>query len=223
MANLTFGQLEQLWISAGGPSAWAPTMAGVALAESDGDPAATNPSGATGLWQIEWPLHEGVTPGATSQAALEDPATNAAAAVAILGGGPGITAWEGDPVGQLAQNGVPLSLQAAEQATQAAGHSTADAVDPTGLAGQAAGTVENEAVDVVEGPISLIPGVGGAGNFVSDADATLKALSSTAFWERVGMGALGVGLVVAGLAVFFGSTGKGQKTISDAAVAGLAA
>jgi hypothetical protein len=50
--DYSYGQLEQLWINAGGSTALAPLMAAIALAESSGDPRAYNPSGATGLWQI---------------------------------------------------------------------------------------------------------------------------------------------------------------------------
>jgi Transglycosylase SLT domain len=50
--DYTYSQLEQLWVSAGGP-AWAETSAAtVAECESGGNPNAYNPSGATGLWQI---------------------------------------------------------------------------------------------------------------------------------------------------------------------------
>ena len=52
MATYDYGQLEQLWIQAGGPRAVAPLMAAIAMAESSGNPNAKNPSGASGLWQI---------------------------------------------------------------------------------------------------------------------------------------------------------------------------
>lgn len=85
MADLTFAQLEQLWTGAGGKTIFAPLMAAVAEVESSGNPQASNPSGATGLWQIEWPLYRGIVPAATSQQALYDPQTNAAAAVKLSG------------------------------------------------------------------------------------------------------------------------------------------
>jgi hypothetical protein len=85
MADLTFSQLEQLWTSAGGSKVFAPLMAAVAEVESGGNTQALNPSGATGLWQIEWPLHKGITPAVTSQQALYNPQVNAAAAVALAG------------------------------------------------------------------------------------------------------------------------------------------
>jgi hypothetical protein len=52
MAKLSGPQLTQLALNAGFPPADAQTAAAVALAESGGDPNATNPSGAKGLWQI---------------------------------------------------------------------------------------------------------------------------------------------------------------------------
>ena len=58
MTVLTFAQLEGVWIQAGGDPAKAPLMAAIALAESSGDPEATNPTDnngtqtSWGLWQI---------------------------------------------------------------------------------------------------------------------------------------------------------------------------
>jgi hypothetical protein len=85
VANLTFTQLEQLWTAAGGSKIFAPLMAAVAEVESSGNPDAYNPSGATGLWQIEWPLYQNIVPAASSQQALYDPQVNAAAAVRLSG------------------------------------------------------------------------------------------------------------------------------------------
>lgn len=50
--DLSFGQLESLWVSAGGPSYAASAAASVAECESGGNPNAYNPSGASGLFQI---------------------------------------------------------------------------------------------------------------------------------------------------------------------------
>lgn len=85
MTTYTFAQMEQLWENAGGSKTFAILMAAVGTVESGGRSDATNPSGATGIWQIEWPLHKGIVPGATSQQALMDPQVNAAAAVALAG------------------------------------------------------------------------------------------------------------------------------------------
>jgi len=83
VADYTFSQLMGLWEQAGGSKGFAGLMAGVAEVESGGNPNALNPSGATGLWQIEWPLHEGITPAVTSQQALYNPQINARAAVVL--------------------------------------------------------------------------------------------------------------------------------------------
>lgn len=85
MTTWTYAQLMGIWINNGGATAMAPLMAAVAEVESGGNDQATNPSGATGLWQIEWPLHQGIVACATSQAALLDPNCNAKAAIAISG------------------------------------------------------------------------------------------------------------------------------------------
>jgi Transglycosylase SLT domain len=85
VANYTFTQLEALWTGAGGSKVFAPLMAAVAEVESSGNPDAYNPSGATGLWQIEWPLYQGIVPAASTQQALYDPQVNAAAAVKLSG------------------------------------------------------------------------------------------------------------------------------------------
>src|SRR5215469_8572358 len=63
---LTYGQLEGLWIAAGGPKDAASTMAAIAIRESGGQPWAnnyhdTNGAGGTqtswGLWQISNGTH----------------------------------------------------------------------------------------------------------------------------------------------------------------------
>ena len=82
MGSLSYGQLEQLWNNAGGNRALAPLMAAIALAESGGNPNATNPTdnGGTqtswGLWQISNGTH-----GQPAQNILS-PAVNAQQAVA---------------------------------------------------------------------------------------------------------------------------------------------
>jgi hypothetical protein len=69
MADYTYGQLETLWTNAGGSKALAPLMAAIALAESGGNPQATNPddNGGTqtswGLWQISNGTHDQPAPG----------------------------------------------------------------------------------------------------------------------------------------------------------------
>jgi hypothetical protein len=71
----SYGQLEALWIQAGGSQALAPLMAAIAEAESSGNPTAENPSGATGLWQILGAVNPADQPN------LTDPTVNAKEAV----------------------------------------------------------------------------------------------------------------------------------------------
>jgi Transglycosylase SLT domain len=85
VTTYSFSQLEQLWLNAGGSPTFKVLMAAVAEIESGGRSDALNPSGATGIWQIEWPLHKGIVPAATSQQALYDPQVNAEAAVKLSG------------------------------------------------------------------------------------------------------------------------------------------
>ena len=104
--DYSIAQLEALWIQAGGNPAVAYNMARIAIAESSGNPDAYNPSGATGLWQIEYPGSDvlGYTP-----AQLDNPLDNAKAAVALYnqsGYGP----WAADPVGaSLLASGGPIN------------------------------------------------------------------------------------------------------------------
>jgi|SRR5712664_931853 len=82
MTAYTYAQLEQLWINNGGPKAAAPVAAAVALAESGGNTAATNPTDnngtqtSWGLWQISNGTHAQPVPN------ILDPNVNAAQAVA---------------------------------------------------------------------------------------------------------------------------------------------
>jgi hypothetical protein len=65
---LTYGELEALWIKAGGSKAMAPLMAAIAMAESSGYPTAYNPTDnngtqtSWGLWQISNGTHSSPGP-----------------------------------------------------------------------------------------------------------------------------------------------------------------
>lgn len=93
MADYSYGQLEQLWISAGGSRALAPLMAAIALAESGGNPAANNTTDnngtqtSWGLWQVSDGTHN--WPGSADP---NVPANNAKYAVAKYQS-QGLTAW----------------------------------------------------------------------------------------------------------------------------------
>lgn len=108
MTHYTLGQLEQLWVKNGGNRGWAPLMAAVAIAESRGNPTAAynttthlggqtkngNPGrqGATGLWQLEWPLWARAA-GATSRTQLYTPNLNARLAVKAWNTSLGTSNW----------------------------------------------------------------------------------------------------------------------------------
>jgi hypothetical protein len=88
----TYAQLEGLWINNGGSASLAPIMAAIALAESRGNPAATNATdnGGTqtswGLWQISDGTHSQPVPN------ILDPNVNAAQAVKKVKS-QGLQAW----------------------------------------------------------------------------------------------------------------------------------
>jgi hypothetical protein len=87
--NLNFYQIEAIWIAAGGDPSQASNAAAIALAESGGNPDAVGDNGdSIGLWQIDTYYHPSY-----SKSALTNPATNAAAAIAISGNGGNWTPW----------------------------------------------------------------------------------------------------------------------------------
>lgn len=95
-AKFSFAQMEGLWDSAGGDPKLAPLMAAIGENESGGYTGAWNSTGATSLWQIEYP---GSTPPGVTREQLFNPMTNAKAAVKLSGNTlSGIESnWAGDP------------------------------------------------------------------------------------------------------------------------------
>lgn len=82
LSDFSQSDLQSLWVQAGGDSAVAPLMSAIAMAESGGNPQATNSSsGACGLWQIH-PCQNGAY----------DPMTNAQMAVGKYNS-QGLAAW----------------------------------------------------------------------------------------------------------------------------------
>ncbi len=146
MSQLTFAQIEQLWVANGGSPTWAPTMAAVAIVESGGNTAVINDDPGTGdysvgLWQINYygDLLQSRTAEFGSPANLQaDPNAQATAAISLLGTGAGITNWEGDAVGkQVLGLGAPLTQQQAAYYSelQGAGGSGGVATTAAGVAG----------------------------------------------------------------------------------------
>lgn len=97
MTNLTYAQLEGVWLQAAAGTkydtqAWAALMAAIALAESSGNADATNPTdnGGTqtswGLWQISLGNHNEPSPN------WNNPVTNAQLAIGKLNS-QGLSAW----------------------------------------------------------------------------------------------------------------------------------
>jgi hypothetical protein len=129
LATYTYAQLEGLWEQAGGSAALAPLMAAIALAESSGNPDATNPTDnngtqtSWGLWQISDGTHNQPVPG------ILNPLTNAQQAVAKIKS-QGLSAWgtyDSGAYKQFLQGNVPASAvpPAASGSTPAAGGTAA--------------------------------------------------------------------------------------------------
>jgi len=104
VTQLTFGQIEDLWIANGGSPGWAPLAAGIAMAESGGDPGALNNNSSTGdysvgLWQINYfgSLLAPRTASYGSPSTLQaDPNAQARAAVALSNNGANWGPWRTD-------------------------------------------------------------------------------------------------------------------------------
>lgn len=147
---LSFADLEQLWVQAGGDPRWAPTMAGIAWAESGGNPDAAYPgetiapgtgsaNDATGLWQIL-----GLPAGNFTAAELTNPLDNAKMAVAKFdqsegAGATGLDPWTGDAFVDAigGPNNGPVSREQAISTLEHLGApssflSGASSYDPTG-------------------------------------------------------------------------------------------
>lgn len=140
----SFGQLQSLWLQAGGNPTAAKVAAAVAMAESSGNPDATGPVGERGLWQIA------LSHGAQS---TYDPLGNARAAVAISNNGSNWKPWctaytdgacgtQGgvyDPLG--AGSPVGRALAAGGGGGVIPGGGTTGGVVPVGLTDPLSGTV----------------------------------------------------------------------------------
>lgn len=140
--------------------------------ESNGDAAAHNPSGATGLFQMMTPLHcgsYGIPSGSNCQAWLEDPSNNARAAKALYDAN-GWTPW-------ASSGGIPLPTD---------WDTTVTTKESSGLLGAAG----DAASSIVPDPIK------DAANSAADI---VKALFDPNTYLRLGKGALGAGLLGVGL------------------------
>lgn len=93
--HLSYAQMEQVWIQAGGSPAMAPLMAAIGEAESGGWAGATNPTDnngtqtSWGIWQISNGTHSSPAPGGAD---VYNPVENAKLAIAKLHS-QGLGAW----------------------------------------------------------------------------------------------------------------------------------
>ena len=176
---MDFAQIEQLWTSNGGDPRWAPLMAGIALAESGGNPQALNDNANTGdfsvgLWQINYfgNLAESRSQRYGTAGQLQrDPNKQAAAAIDLFGNNAaGIGNWRNDP---------------AYNAWVAAGMPQApDAATVQGWMGGANGTFDPNAQYGI-GPGAKIAGDGSGGS---------AATAGTCGSKGGGIGILGIHL-----------------------------
>lgn len=179
--SLTFGQLEQYWVKAGGSKAWAPTLAAITYFESGGVPDTIQqgyPAASTGwgLWQITSGTSE---PQVGTNYQLLNPLTNAKAALAKFKS-QGIGAWREDPAGDasLAQGGTPLTTAQAEALVRNAGY------------GSELKNVSNY------GGLSTTPGTGAP----TKATTTTATATTTSLWSSI-WGFLNPGLSLGGAAI----------------------
>lgn len=175
----SFAQLEQLWINAGGPRSIAPVMAAIALAESSGNPNATNKTDnggkqtSWGLWQISDGTHN------MPVANILDPNVNAQQAVKKYHS-QGLTAWGTYASGayrQYMKSGVTPDPNLPSGSTPVGGSN--GSAQQTGLIGDVGGAI-------------------GQG-FASAFTAIFKPFIEIAIWGTETM--LGVALMVAGFLI----------------------
>lgn len=207
-APLTFAQLEQLWTQAGGDPAWAPTMAGIAMEESSGNPTAWNNDPSTGdnsvgLWQINY---YGNLLGPRTQEygppqSMTQPLRNAQAAVHILGhNGSGLHAWTNDAVTQAAMAaGRPLT--AAQVNAILGGQPPGQVVGTGTAAGPAAALAAGAAPAGQSGfALGLPPGqpksAGGAFGWAQDLANSISYGAEFAGWSVLAGLVLAVGLML---------------------------
>src|SRR6266568_3902643 len=87
--SLSFTDRENLWIQAGGNPVVASIAAAISMAEdTSGDPNVVSPTNDVGLWQINLPSHPQY-----NVTELQDPLSNAKAAVAISNNGRNWNPW----------------------------------------------------------------------------------------------------------------------------------
>jgi hypothetical protein len=192
-----FDAIETDWENEGGSAASAPLAAGIALAESGGNPSAQNlndPNGGSfGLWQINGAHAPGgkATPSWISQ--IEDPGANAAEAVALSSDGTDWQPWTDDATWkQWVAAGSPPDPSAAtvQSWLSAAGASTGTGAPSDALTTAAAASTSGQA------GLNLNPLDGfGIGSSISSAVGDVEHFFAKALLVIAGLGLAGFGVV----------------------------
>lgn len=199
----SFTELEQLWEEAGGSAALAPYAAATAENESSGIVDASNPSGATGLWQIEYPDSD--VPGYSQEELLTNPLDNAKAAVALskdtlAGLVSNWTQYEGKTEAQVEAEA------AADQ--KAAGQAVSGAPTPNNANAGSAGTTGAAGTGTSGTPTTT--GTPGSDSTVNQGQS---AITSSGGWDPLGLLDDVTGLardVATVIDYVFGMFGRGQ-------------
>ncbi len=220
MTTYSFGQLEEIWIQGGGSKGMAPLMAAIAEVESGGNPDAENASGATGLWQIEWPLHQGIVPAANSRQALHNPLVNAQSAVKLSGNNPSVQPgspvydnwlqWEQPPTAYLAflqGNAGVAPASVTVTGAQSGGGGIFGAIDQ---AGQSIWSAFTAPVSLAESMTSVANSFGAIGAIAVDALKAFEWLFVPSHWVRIMAFGFGVGALAPGVWALM-RTGSGKS------------
>jgi Lysozyme like domain len=199
MANLTYAQLEGLWLATAagttyGTKPWAALMAAIAEAESGGNPDATNPDDndgkqtSWGLWQISLGNHVAPSP------AWADPATNAQLALGKLQS-QGLGAW-----GTYTSGAYKAYIS---------GSTTPDSSIPSNPAALTAETSASQASDCLYG----LPGIPGT-SWITDLTGSGGNLGSMCILTRSeARGWIGAALMTFGAWTMLQSVGLGFVAI----------
>ena len=191
MAAYGKAQLEALWLKAGGAKSVAPTMAAIALAESDGNPSSINPEGpqhAEGLWQIKGQLVPGN---------ILNPEVNAANAVAKYRS-QGLGAWTTYTEGAYKKYLTPSGGSTlASKAEGAANSLLGGILGPGGKLG--AEGAEKALEPVVEAGGGVVKTEEGIAGGVTSTAEFVKSLTEPSTWLRLAEGVGGIVLFMVGL------------------------
>jgi hypothetical protein len=181
-------QIAMLWEGAyerahskSSPTQLTITMTAIALAESGGQTSVTNPSSATGLWQVETSAHPQYT-----QAELETAETNADAAVSVFGS-QGFGAWT-----TYTSGAYKAYVATATKAVK----------DPNFISsiGNSIGSVADDVGDVVDAGVSVVDFLG----------KVTEALFTEKGWIRIIKFLAGVAIAIVALRALFSGTAVGN-------------